>query len=242
MKIVNEQPALLLKGEHHLCPGCGEPLAYKAVLDAIDALGARDRAVCAMGIGCYTAFAPLIDVDVVQALHGRAPAVATGVRRMLPDALVFTMQGDGDAASEGLHEIVHAAARGERITCIVLNNGVFGETGGHMTAATLDGQRTKTTPNGRAHEHHGNPIMLAELLATQPGAVFVARAHVGTPGAVLRTRSLVQRAFEAQEHGFTMVEILTMCPTFWFTAPDDGPAFIADRLSKTHRPGPVRGD
>jgi len=237
---VNQPPELLLGGEHHLCPGCGEPVAYKVLLEAIAELGLRDTSVCVMGIGCSTAFAPLIDVDLVQALHGRAPSVATGVRRMLPDATVFTVQGDGDMGSEGLQEALHAAARGEKITCFVFNNAVFGETGGHMTTATLEGQRTKTTLQGRDAEQHGHPIKLAELLAQMPGAVFVARGSVANPGAALRTKSLVKHALEAQREGFTMVEILTMCPTFWFTAPGDGPGFIHDRLGKFYEPGELR--
>jgi len=241
MKEVNRPPELLLKGEHHLCPGCGEPVAFKALLEAIAEMNVRDDSICVMGIGCYTAFSPLIDVDLVQALHGRAPAVATGVKRMLPRNVVFTVQGDGDMASEGLQEAVHAAARGEKITCFVFNNAVFGETGGHMTAATLDGQRTKTTPAGRDAERNGHPIKLAELLATLSGAAFVARGTVGNPGAVLRTKNLIKRALQAQIDGagFTMVEILTMCPTFWFTAPGDGPDFIADRLGKFYEPGDI---
>lgn len=241
MKLVNKPPELLLKGEHHLCPGCGEPVAYKALLEVLQEMALRDTAICVMGIGCYTAFAPLIDVDVVQALHGRAPSVATGAKRMLPDRVVFTVQGDGDMASEGLQEAIHAAARGERITCFVFNNAVFGETGGHMTAATLEGQRTKTSLQGRDPETQGHPIKLAELLATLPGAAFVARGSVGNPGAVMRTRNLVRKALQAQIDGagFTMVEILTMCPTFWFTKPEDGPDFIHDRLSKFYEPGEI---
>ncbi len=242
MEIVDKPPTLLLQGEHHLCPGCGEPIAYKVLLDAIEEMGLRDRAVCAMGIGCYTAFAPLIDVDVVQALHGRAPSVATGVKRMKPDAVVFTVQGDGDMASEGLQEAIHAAARGERITCFVFNNAVFGETGGHMTAATLIGQKTKTSLQGREASTQGHPIKLAELLATIEGAAYVARGSVANPGATMRTKTMVKRALQAQLDGagFTMVEILTMCPTFWFTAPGDGPEFISDKLSKFYETGEIR--
>jgi len=240
-EVVNRPPELLLQGEHHLCPGCGEPVAYKVLLESLHEMGLRDRAICTMGIGCYTAFAPLIDVDVVQALHGRAPSVATGVKRMLPDAVVFTVQGDGDMASEGLQEAIHAAARGEKITCFVFNNAVFGETGGHMTAATMEGQHTKTSLGGRDAEKHGHPIKLAELLATLPGSAFVARGTVGNPGAAMRTKNLVKRALQAQIDGagFTMVEILTMCPTFWFTQPGGGPEFIHDRLSKFYEPGEV---
>ena len=128
-----------------MCPGCGEPIAVRQFLETITQLDAVDRAVAVAGIGCYTSFSGTMDIDLVQALHGRAPSVATGVKRMLPDALVFTLQGDGDMVNEGLQEVIHTAARGERVTCILLNNGVFGETGGHMTATTVIGQRTKNS-------------------------------------------------------------------------------------------------
>ena len=133
------QPALQLGVDHDLCPGCGEPLALRMLLEAIDELGCAQRAIGVVGIGCYTALSPLMDVDVIQALHGRAPSVATGAKRMRPESLVFTLQGDGDMVNEGLQEVLHTAARGERVTCFLLNNGVFGETGGHLTATTVLG-------------------------------------------------------------------------------------------------------
>ncbi len=143
-----EKPRLLLSENHRLCPGCGEPLAVRMMLEAIEEVGMAEQAVGVVGIGCYTTFSATMDVDVIQALHGRAPSVATGAKRMLPDALVFTLQGDGDMVNEGLQEVVHTAARGENLTCVLINNGVFGETGGHMTATTVIGQRTQEHPRG----------------------------------------------------------------------------------------------
>ena len=142
-------PTLIDVGAHHLCPGCGEPIAMRSVLEIIEELGAIDRAIGVFGIGCYTAFSNNLDCEVAQALHGRAPSVATGIKRTKPNTVVFTVQGDGDMVNEGLQEVIHAAARGERITCVLLNNGVFGETGGHITATTVLGQRTKNTLEGR---------------------------------------------------------------------------------------------
>ena len=136
------------------------------------------HAIGVAGIGCYTSFSGTMDVDLVQALHGRAPSVATGVKRMLPDALVFTLQGDGDMVNEGLQEVVHTAARGESVTCILLNNGVFGETGGHMTATSVIGQRTKNSLDGRDAEYHGYPILIGDLIAHAPGR-GVRRARLG---------------------------------------------------------------
>ena len=142
----------------------------------------RPRRSPSPGIGCYTSFSGTMDVDLVQALHGRAPSVATGVKRMLPDALVFTLQGDGDMVNEGLQEVIHTAARGEKVTCILLNNGVFGETGGHMTATTVIGQRTKNSIDGRDAEYHGYPILIGDLIAQLQGAAYVARGSVHNAG------------------------------------------------------------
>ena len=158
-------PPLTLMGEHDLCPGCGEPLALRQILDAIDAMDMAQRAIGTIGIGCYTALTSLMDIDLIQALHGRAPSVATGAKRMRPETLVFTLQGDGDMVNEGLQEVIHTAARGENVTCILLNNGVFGETGGHMTATTVLGQRTKNSIEGRDAGEHGFPILIGDLLA-----------------------------------------------------------------------------
>ncbi len=170
-------PDLIDVGAHHLCPGCGEPIAMRSALEAIAEAGLTRRTVAVFGIGCYTAFSNNLDVEVLQALHGRAPSVATGVKRARPDTVVVTVQGDGDLVNEGLQEALHTAARGENVTCIMLNNGVFGETGGHMTATTVLGQRTKTSLDGRDPALHGRPILVSSLLAQLDGAAFVARGR-----------------------------------------------------------------
>ena len=155
------KPNLLIDGDHDLCPGCGEPVAIRLLLEVIEELGYSQQSIGVVGIGCYTAFTGLIDVDLIQALHGRAPSVATGAKRMRPESLLFTLQGDGDMVNEGLQEVIHTAARGESVTCVLLNNGVFGETGGHMTATTALGQRTKSSLDGRDAAYHGYPIPIA---------------------------------------------------------------------------------
>ena len=242
MQRVAGQPDLLLRTQHNLCSGCGEPVALRALLEVIEEMGLRDRSVCVAGIGCYTAFPSIIDVDVLQALHGRAPSVATGVKRVRPDALVFTMQGDGDMVSEGLQEVVHAAARGERVTALVFNNAVFGETGGHMTAATVLGQHTKTTVGGRDAERHGMPLRIAELIAQLDGTAYVARAAVHSAAGIKLAGQYLRDAFQAQldGRGFSLVEILTMCPTDWFVPPDEGPRFLAERLEPIYPLGVIR--
>ena len=235
-------PSLIDVGAHHLCPGCGEPIAMRSVLEIIEELGVINRAIGIFGIGCYTGFSNNLDCEVLQALHGRAPSLATGVKRAKPDTVVFTIQGDGDMVNEGLQEVIHTAARGERVTCIMLNNGVFGETGGHITATTVLGQRTKNTLEGRDGREHGYPIRLSNMLADLDGVAFVGRCAVNSAGNVARTRKMIQRAFEAQlnDEGFSFVEILTMCPTGWFIETQEAPEYLTDKLAATHTLGVVK--
>ena len=186
-------PELIDVGAHHLCPGCGEPIAMRLVMEVLAEQELKNRALAVFGIGCYTAFSNNLDCEVVQALHGRAPSVATGAKRAKPNLVTITVQGDGDMVNEGLQEVLHAAARGEQITCVLLNNGVFGETGGHMTATTTIGQRTKNTLEGRNTDDHGYPIRIASLIAELEGAAFVARGSVNNAGNVARTKRMVER-------------------------------------------------
>ncbi len=235
-------PALIDVGAHHLCPGCGEPVAMRAALEAVAELEVVHRTIGVFGIGCYTAFSNNLDVEVLQALHGRAPSVATGVKRARPDTVVFTVQGDGDMVNEGLQEVVHTAARGENVTCIMLNNGVFGETGGHMTATTVLGQRTKTSLEGRDPVAHGRPILLSSLLAQLDGAAYVARGAVNSAGNVARTKKMLLQALRTQiaGAGFSFVEILTMCPTGWFVETQEAPGYLADNLATVHTGGVLK--
>jgi 2-oxoglutarate ferredoxin oxidoreductase subunit beta len=238
------QPALQIGVDHDLCPGCGEPLALRVLLEVIEELGCAERCIGVAGIGCYTALTPLMDVDLIQALHGRAPSVATGAKRMRPEALLFTLQGDGDMVNEGLQEVLHTAARGERVTCVLLNNGVFGETGGHMTSTTVTGQRTKNTLEGRDPEQHGHPILIGDLLAQLQGTAYAARGSVADAAGVARTKRLLRRAFETQlrGEGFSFVEVLTMCPTGWFVPTADGPGYLEGSLGTVHATGELKVD
>jgi 2-oxoglutarate ferredoxin oxidoreductase subunit beta len=235
-------PKGLLHGEHDLCPGCGEPIAVRMMLEAIEELGCLDNSIGVVGIGCYTALTSVIDTDLIQALHGRAPSVATGAKRMLPDRLVYALQGDGDMVNEGLQEVIHTAARGESVTCILLNNGVFGETGGHMTATTVLGQRTKNTREGRNAACHGYPIQIAEMLAPLGGAAYVARCGVYNAAEIARTKRTLRKAFQVQldGKGFSFVEILTMCPTGWFIPTSNGPDYLKDVLGPVHKIGELK--
>ena len=238
------QSLLQLSGDHDLCPGCGEPVALRMILEAIEELGLAQNAIGVVGIGCYTALTSLIDLDLIQALHGRAPSVATGAKRMRPQSLVFGLQGDGDMVNEGLQEVIHTAARGESVTCILLNNGVFGETGGHMTATTVIGQRTKNSIEGRDASYHGHPILIADLIAQLGGTGYAARASVHDAASASRCRRVIQRAFETQMKGggFSFVEILTMCPTGWFIPTAEGPGYLHEVLGAVHEVGEIKRD
>ena len=238
------QPALTLMGEHDLCPGCGEPVALRQILDSIEGMGLSQKAVGVIGIGCYTALTSLMDIDLIQALHGRAPSVATGAKRMQPENLYFTLQGDGDMVNEGLQEVIHTAARGENVTCILLNNGVFGETGGHMTSTTVLGQRTKNSIEGRDAAQHGYPILIGDLLSRLQGTAYAARASVHDAKGVHRARRFIDRAFDSQMkgQGFSFVEILTMCPTGWFIPTAEGPGYLDEELGAVHEVGELKKD
>jgi 2-oxoglutarate ferredoxin oxidoreductase subunit beta len=235
-------PEVLSDTPHQLCPGCGHGVAVRAAAELIGALGLAQRAIAVVGIGCYTGFAASLRVDAVQALHGRAPSLATGIKRVRPDAFVFSVQGDGDMVNEGLQEVLHTAARGEPVTAILLNNGVFGETGGHMTATTVLGQRTKNTLDGRDAALHGYPVPIADLIAQLDGAAYVARTAVNNAGNVARTRRTFERAFEVQTigAGFGFVEVLTMCPTGWFLETRDAPDYLDDKLAATYTLGVLK--
>jgi 2-oxoglutarate ferredoxin oxidoreductase subunit beta len=240
-KVADSRPDLIL-GEHSLCPGCGEPVALRLLLETLQDLDIVQRTIGVVGHGCYGSFVRIMDVDVLQCLHGRAPACATGLKRVRPDTAIFTLQGDGDMVNEGLAEIVHAAARGENITCVLLNNGVFGDTGGQQTATTVLGQRTKTSLEGRDAELHGHPIPIADIVAGLDGVGYVARGAVGTARGVARTKRMLRTAFESQlaGEGLGLVEILTMCPTGWFVETTEAPDYLTSTLAPVHAPGVLK--
>lgn len=221
MKQVYAVPKALQPRATHYCPGCTHGIAHKLVAEAIDELGVRDRAIGVAPVGCAVFAYDYFDCDFQQAAHGRAPAVATGIKRVVPDAVVFTYQGDGDLASIGAAEIIHAAMRGERISVIFINNAIYGMTGGQMAPTTLVGQKTTTSPAGRQLAHAGSPIRVAEMLATIPGAAYVARVALSSPANVARAKKAIRKAFDTQLSGagFSLVECLSTCPTNWGMAP-----------------------
>jgi 2-oxoglutarate/2-oxoacid ferredoxin oxidoreductase subunit beta len=232
VQVGTSTPPLLLTQDHKLCPGCGHPISWRLLLETIDALDLAKGCIGVAGHGCYTGIIRVGAVEFAQVLHGRAPAVATGIKRMRPELTVFTVQGDGDMVSEGLAEVIHAAARGEQILAVVLNNGVFGDTGGQMTASTVVGQRSKTTSTGRDAAAHGYPVPIADLVAACEGTAFAARGGVYSAGSIARTSKLMRKAFEVAGSGagFAFLEILTMCPTGWLTSAAAGPEYLNDSI------------
>ncbi len=230
----------------YTCPGCGHPITWRLVAEVVDELGILERTICLGGEGCHMWFLlqGLFKFDQVHAAHGRAPAVATGVRRVLPsDRVVIVVQGDSDMASEGCAEIIHAAARAERITAIMCNNAGSAETGGHLCATTLMGQRTKTSPSGRNLELHGHPLQLAEMLSGMPGVSYVARGAICSPLDVRNLKRMIRRAIETQMFmpGLSFVEVLSPCPTGWGVAPFEALKFVAEKMVSFYPVGELKG-
>ncbi len=222
MAVVFEKTPVLTDTEMHYCPGCGHGIVHRLIAEAIEELKLQEKAVGVAPVGCSVFAYKYFNIDMQEAAHGRAPAVATGIKRVLgPDSCVFTYQGDGDLASIGAGEIVHAAHRGEKITTIFINNAIYGMTGGQMAPTTLLGQRTTTSPYGRDQGHSGNPLRVSEMLATIDGAAYIERVAVNSTANILRAKKAIRKAFETQMagKGFSMVEVLSTCPTNWGKSP-----------------------
>jgi len=229
---VYHRPASLTDLGTHYCPGCTHGVAHRLVAEVIDEMGLRETTIGVASVGCSVFAYNYFDFDFVQAPHGRAPAMATGIKRVLPDRLVFTYQGDGDLASIGMGEIVAAAGRGENITVIFINNANYGMTGGQMAPTTLPGMKTTSSPNGRDVESQGYPIRTAELLATQEGAGYIVRRSLHDPKNIRLAKKAIRLAFETQVRGlgFSLVELLSSCPTNWGMDPVDALKWIEQNM------------
>ncbi|MBM7854708.1 2-oxoglutarate ferredoxin oxidoreductase subunit beta [Desulfohalotomaculum tongense] len=232
MKKVFTRPKALTDKPFHYCPGCTHGIIHRLVAEVIDELGVADNTVGVCPVGCSVFAYNYFNVDMFQASHGRAPAVATGIKRSLPDRVVFTYQGDGDLASIGTAEIIHAAARSEKFTTIFVNNAVYGMTGGQMAPTTLLGQKTTTTPKGRDKEQAGFPVKVAEMLSTLDGAAYVARVSVHNPTHVNKAKKAIKKAFEVQisGQGFALVEVLSTCPTNWGMPPNEALKWLEENM------------
>ncbi len=221
LKKVFKRPDSLRDVATHFCSGCHHGIIHRIVCETIDKLGIREKTIGVASVGCSVFLSTYINVDVIDAPHGRASAVATGVKRSLPNRFVFTYQGDGDLAAIGTSEVIHAANRGENITVIFVNNTTYGMTGGQMAPTTMLGQKTTTTPRGRDFKNDGYPIKMAELISTLEGTAYSARVAVSSPQQIRQAKKAVLTAFQVQgrEVGFSMVEILSACPTNWRLKP-----------------------
>lgn len=216
----------------HYCPGCGHGIVHRLVAEAIDELGIRERTIGTAPVGCAVLFYNYFDCDIIECAHGRPPAVATGMKRMLPDRIIFTYQGDGDLAAIGTTETIHAANRGENITVIFVNNAIYGMTGGQMAPTTIKGQWSTTTPEGRGKHGEGGPIKICEMLSALDGPSYLERVAVSGPKDILRAKKAVKKAFEKQiaGKGFSLVEVLSMCPTDWKLTPAQAVDFVNEKM------------
>ncbi len=223
MSKVFERPRALTDKPFHYCPGCTHGIVHRLVAEALDDLDITDRTIGVAPVGCSVFAYEYFNCDMQEAAHGRAPAVATGIKRVLPHNIVFTYQGDGDLASIGAAEIVHAAARGEKITTIFINNAIYGMTGGQMAPTSLLGQVTATSPYGRNAEQAGHPIRVSEMLATLEGVIYIERVSVHDIKHIQQAKKAIRKAFEYQVagKGFTLIEVLSTCPTNWGMTPTE---------------------
>ena len=242
MKQVFTGPRSLKPAVFHYCPGCGHSIIHRLVAEVIDELGIQERTIGVPPAGCAVLAYNYFDVDMGEAPHGRAVAVATGIKRVLPDRVVFTYQGDGDIAAIGTGGTVHAANRGEKLTVIFVNNGVYGMTGGQMAPTTLEGMVSTTTPGGRDPSRDGFPLDLTRMLAVAGGTVYLERVAVNSPKNIRRTKKAIKKAFQVQLDGlgFSLVEILSPCPTNWKMSPVDAWKWIDQHMSRVFPLGVIK--
>lgn len=232
MTIVYEKSKGLTDAQTHYCPGCTHGIIHKLVAEVMVELGVLDEAIGVAPVGCSVLAYNYFNCDMQEASHGRAPAVATGIKRVRPNNIVFSYQGDGDLASIGTAEVVHAAHRAEKITTIFVNNAIYGMTGGQMAPTTLIGQKATTAPLGRDEKHCGKPLRIAEMLATIDGAKYVARVAVNNPANIRKAKKAIKRAFECQiqNKGYAIVEVLSSCPTNWGKTPVDALKWLEENM------------
>jgi 2-oxoglutarate ferredoxin oxidoreductase subunit beta len=242
MDKIFSHPESLRNISTHYCPGCGHGIAHRLIAEAIDELGIRQRIIAVAPVGCAVIAYDYWDFDCTEAAHGRALAVATAIKRVRPDNVVFTYQGDGDLAAIGTNETIHAANRGENLTVIFINNAVYGMTGGQMAPTTLLEQKTATTPRGRSAKLEGYPLKISEMLAFLPAVKYIERVSLHAPQEVIKTRKAVKQAFRNQMDGigFSLVEILSPCPTYWGVSPSKAADWVRDVMLKEFPLGRIK--
>ena len=226
----------------HYCPGCGHGIAHRLIAEVVDELGIREKTIGIAPVGCAVVAYDYWNFDCSEAAHGRALAVATAIKRVNPQNIVFTYQGDGDLAAIGTNETIHAANRGENLTVIFINNAVYGMTGGQMAPTTLLGQKTSTSLDGRESGKHGYPLKISEMLALLPGVHYIERVSTHTPQEVLKTKRAIKQAFvnQIKNLGFSLVEILSPCPTYWGLNPRESLDWIRDYMQKEFPLGRIK--
>lgn len=231
-QVVYSRPEALAEVATHYCPGCTHGVAHRMIAEVLDEMEIREKTIGVAPVGCSVFAYNYFDCDFVEAAHGRAPAMATGLKRVMPDRFVFTYQGDGDLASIGMAEIIHAAGRGENITVIFINNAIYGMTGGQMAPTTLPGMKTTSSPTGRDIEQAGFPLRMSELLSSLDGVGYVVRRSLHDPKNIRLSKKAIRTAFEVQRHnlGFAMVELLSTCPTNWGLTPNEALHFVEERM------------
>ncbi len=224
------------------CPGCGHGTAHRIIAEVIEEMGIQSQVIGVAPVGCSVLAYDFIDIDWLQAAHGRAPAVATGLKRVMPDKYIFTYQGDGDLAAIGTSETIHSCNRGENITMIFINNGIYGMTGGQMAPTTLPGMVSSTSPYGRDVKTMGNPIKMTELVAYLPGTYFVTRQAVHSPAAVRKTKKAIRKAFENQKlnKGVSFVEIVSSCNSGWRMTPVQANKWMEENMFPFYPPGDIK--
>jgi 2-oxoglutarate ferredoxin oxidoreductase subunit beta len=242
MKKVYARPKSLKRAPFHYCPGCGHSIAHRLICEVVDELGIQERVIGIPPPGCSVFAYYYFDVDMTESAHGRGLAVATGIKRVYPEAIVFTYQGDGDLAAIGTAETIHAANRGERITAIFINNAVYGMTGGQMAPTTLTNQITSTTPYGRDIRLEGYPLKISEMLALTRGAVYIERVAVNSPANIRKAKKAIRKAFQTQidDLGFSLVEILSPCPTNWKMTPLEAWQWVEQEMTKEFPLGVIK--
>lgn len=242
MKEVAGYPESLTEKKFHYCPGCTHGIIHRIVAEVIDELGIREETIGVAPVGCSVLAYEYFNVDMHEASHGRAPAVATGIKRVHPDKFVFTYQGDGDLASIGTAEIVHAANRGELISTVFVNNAIYGMTGGQMAPTSLIDQKTTTSPFGRNAKDAGHPIRMSEMLTELTGSAYIARVSVHDPKHIKQAKKAIKKAFQIQldGKGFAMVEVLSTCPTNWGMKPLDALDWLKENMMEVYPLGELK--
>ena len=242
MKKIFDRPESLKDAPFRYCPGCGHSLVHRLIAECIDSLGIRERVIGIAPVGCAVFAYDYFDFDILEVAHGRPPAVATALKRVLPDRIIFSYQGDGDLAAIGTSEIIHAANRGENFSVFFINNATYGMTGGQMAPTTVPGQKTSTTPKGRDVATEGYPLRVSELLSTIDGVSYIQRVAVDSYQNLVTAKKAVRKAFtyQIEGKGFSLVEILSPCPTDWGMSPLAATEWVRTTLSKTFPLGLIK--